>query len=52
MKIQVKSFFIYSVVAKEKLRHLQAKKFCLLCEQVESVSKDQKLLKYKKLIGI
>jgi hypothetical protein len=47
-----KSFFIYLVVAKERTRHLQARKFCLLCEQVESESKDQKLLKYKELIGI
>jgi hypothetical protein len=27
-----KSCFIYLVVAKEKLKHLQARKFCLLCK--------------------
>jgi hypothetical protein len=44
-----KSFFIYSVVAKERMRHLQAKKFCPLYEQIESKSKGQKLLKHKEL---
>jgi hypothetical protein len=47
-----KSFFIYLVVAKERMRHLQVRKFCLLCEQIESGNKDQKLLKHKELIGI
>jgi hypothetical protein len=27
-----KSFFIYLVVAKERIKHSQARKFCLLCE--------------------
>ncbi len=47
-----KSFFIYSVVAKERVRHSKARKFCPLCEQLESGSVDPKLLRHKELIGI
>ena len=44
-----KSFFIYLVVTKERMRHSKTRKFCPLCEQLERGSKDQKLLKHKKV---
>jgi hypothetical protein len=47
-----KSLFIYSIVAKKRIKHSKARKFCPLCEQLESGNMDQNLLKHKKLIGI
>jgi hypothetical protein len=47
-----KSFFVYSIVAKERKRHSKARKFCLLCKQLESRNMDQNLVKHKELVGI
>jgi hypothetical protein len=47
-----KSFFVYSIVAKERIRHSKARKFCPLCKQLESGNMDQNLVKHKELVGI
>ena len=42
-----KSFFIYSIVAKENVRYLKKQKFCPLCEKLKNGSVSPKLIHQK-----
>jgi hypothetical protein len=47
-----KSFFLYSIVSQEKIRHSKSRKFCPLCEKFENGDKSDELKQHQKLIPI
>ena len=45
-----KSFFLYSIMSKEKVSHSKTRKFCPLCEELENGEVTEKLLRHKEFL--
>ena len=47
-----KTFFIYNILAKERIHHSKRPKFCPLCEKYKHGDKSENILEHQSLIPI